>query len=122
MASIIKSPAIIKAAGTKEKIIKEFFGRVNSKTSEVSIALMKSPEGWEEPGQAPDFNEYTLVLKGKLKISTGSEEIIVSEGEAIVTNKGEWVKYSSPFAGGAEYIAVCVPAFSPDIVHRDNEV
>ena len=120
MASIIKSPAIIKAAGTKEKLIKEFFGRVNSKTSEVSIALMKSPEGWEEPGQAPDFNEYTLVLKGKLKISTGSEEIIVSVGEAIVTNKGEWVKYSSPFEGGAEYIAVCVPAFSPDTAHRDG--
>jgi quercetin dioxygenase-like cupin family protein len=122
MALHVKSPSEIKAAGNKEKIIKEYFGRVNSKTSEVSIALMKSPEGWEEPGQAPDFNEYTLVLKGKLKISTGSEEIIVSEGEAIVTNKGEWVKYSSPFAGGAEYIAVCVPAFSPDIVHRDNEV
>lgn len=122
MALHVKSPSEIKAAGNKEKIIKEYFGRVNSKTSEVSIALMKSPEGWEEPGQAPDFNEYTLVLKGKLKISTASEEIIVSEGEAIVTNKGEWVKYSSPFAGGAEYIAVCVPAFSPDTVHRDEQL
>jgi quercetin dioxygenase-like cupin family protein len=116
----IKSPSIIKAAGTKEKIIKEFFGRVNSQTAEVSIALMKSPEGWEEPGQTPEFNEYTLVLKGKLKVKTSFAELVISEGEAVVANKGEWVKYSSPFEGGAEYIAVCVPAFTPDTVHRDE--
>jgi quercetin dioxygenase-like cupin family protein len=121
MALIIKEPAIVKAAGNKEKIIKEYFGNVNSKTSELSIAVMKSPEGWEEPGQSPDFNEYTLVLKGKLKIRTIKEEIILSEGEAIMTGKGEWVRYGSPFEGGAEYIAVCLPAFSPSTVHRDEE-
>jgi quercetin dioxygenase-like cupin family protein len=120
MAFHIKSASIIKAAGTREKIIKEFIGRVNSNTSEVSIAVMKSPEGWEEPGQVPEFNEYTLVLKGRLKVATANGEIIVSEGEAIVAQKNEWVKYSSPFEGGAEYIAVCLPAFSPDTVHRDG--
>jgi len=121
MALVIKDPSIIKSAGNKEKIIKEYFGNVNSKTKEVSIAMMNSPAGWEEPGQAPEFNEYTIVLKGRLKIKTKKEEIILSEGEAIMTGKGEWVKYSSPFEGGAEYIAVCLPAFAPSIVHRDNE-
>lgn len=121
MAQFIKSPSIVKAAGTKEKIIREFFGHVNSKTSEVSIAQMKSPEGWVEPGQSPEFNEYTVVLKGKLKIKTKSEEYIVSEGQAIMTGKNEWVQYSTPFEGGAEYVAVCLPAFSPDIVKRDSE-
>ncbi|MBA4321583.1 MAG: cupin [Odoribacter sp.] len=119
MAKIIKTPSIIKAAGNKEKIIKEFFGRVNSKTSEVSIALMKSPEGWEEPGQCPEFNEYTVVLKGTLKIKTQKEEFMVTEGMGILTTNNEWVQYSSPFEGGAEYIAICLPAFSPEIVHRD---
>ncbi len=121
MAQLFRSPSIVKAAGTKEKIIKEFIGRVNSQTSEVSIAMMKSPEGWEEPGQTPEFNEYTLVLKGKLKVRTSAGEFIVSEGEAIEAKKDEWVKYSSPFEGGAEYIAVCVPAFSPVTVNRDEE-
>jgi len=120
MAQFIKSPSIIKAAGNKEKIIREFFGRVNSKTSEVSIAHMTSPVGWEEPGQCPEFNEYTIVLKGKLRITTKFEEIDISEGQGIMTAKDEWVKYSTPFKGGAEYIAVCLPAFSPDIVHRDD--
>ena len=120
MAQLIKSPSIIKAAGTKEKIIKEFFGHVNSKTSEVSIAYMKSPEGWSEPGQTPKFNEYTVVLKGKLRISTKDEEFEVSEGQGIMTKKDEWVRYSTPFEGGAEYIAVCLPAFSPELVHRDD--
>ena len=120
MAQLIKSPSIIKAAGTKEKIIKEFFGQVNSKTSEVSIAHMKSPEGWSEPGQTPKFNEYTVVLKGKLRINTKDEEFEVSEGQGIMTEKDEWVQYSTPFKGGAEYIAVCLPAFSPEIVHRDD--
>jgi quercetin dioxygenase-like cupin family protein len=119
MTMIIRKPSIIKAAGTKEKIIREYIGRVNSKTEEVSIARMTSPEGWEEPGQCPDFNEYTLVLKGSLKIRTITEEYILKEGEAILTQKNEWVQYSTPFAGGAEYIAICLPAFSPDIVHRD---
>jgi quercetin dioxygenase-like cupin family protein len=122
MTLLIKSPSIVKAAGTKEKIIKEYFGNVNSKTSEVSIAMMKSPEGWEEPGQTPEFNEYTLVLKGKLKLFTRKEEIILSEGEAVMTEKGEWLKYSTPFSGGAEYVAVCLPAFSPSTVHRDGDI
>src|SRR4030042_2076834 len=120
MALLFKSPSILKAAGNKEKIIKEYIGNVNSRTSEASIALMKSPEGWEEPGQTPDFNEYTVVLKGNLKIKTKKEEIIVSAGEAVMTMKGEWVKYSTPLKGGAEYIAVCVPAFTPSSVRRDE--
>jgi ethanolamine utilization protein EutQ (cupin superfamily) len=121
MAVIIKSPCIIRAAGNKEKIIKEYFGRVNSKTSELSLAYMKSPEGWEEPGQCPEFNEYTIVLKGKLNLKTVKETFTISEGEAVMTKKGEWVKYSTPHPGGAEYIAVCIPAFSPSTVHRDEE-
>ncbi|HKK42514.1 MAG TPA: hypothetical protein VJ963_08915 [Bacteroidales bacterium] len=120
MKQYIKSPSIVEAAGTKEKIIREYFGHVNSDTSEVSIAHMVSPEGWVEPGQCPEFNEYTVVLKGKLRINTSDEEFIVSAGEAIMTGSGEWVQYSTPFEGGAEYIAVCLPAFSPDIVHRDS--
>jgi hypothetical protein len=120
MAQIIKSPSIIKAAGNKEKKIEEFFGRVSSSTEEVSIARMTSPEGWVEPGQCPEFNEYTIVLKGKIKIKTKKGEFIVSEGQGILTEKGEWVQYSTPFEGGAEYIAVCLPAFSPDIVKRDS--
>jgi quercetin dioxygenase-like cupin family protein len=116
----IKSPSVIEAAGTGGKLIEEFFGRVNSDTSEVSIARMTSPEGWVEPGQCPEFNEYTLVLKGTLKVATSKEEIIVSEGQAILTGKGEWVQYSSPFEGGAEYVAVCLPAFGMDLVKRDE--
>jgi len=121
MPQFIESPSVIKAAGNKEKIIREFFGHVNSKTSEVSIAQMKSPEGWTEPGQSPEFNEYTVVLKGKLKITTKDQEYVITEGQGIMTGKDEWVRYSTPFEGGAEYIAVCLPAFSPDIVKRDNE-
>jgi len=120
MAQFINSPSIVKAAGTKEKIIKEFFGHVNSKTTEVSIAQMKSPEGWIEPGQSPKFNEYTVVLKGKLRIATKNEEFIVTEGQGIMTGKNEWVQYSTPFEGGAEYIAVCLPAFSLELVRRDE--
>jgi mannose-6-phosphate isomerase-like protein (cupin superfamily) len=120
MIQFIKSPSIIKAAGNKEKIIKEFFGHVNSKTAEVSIAHMKSPAGWEEPGQCPKFNEYTVVLKGKLKITTKEDEFLITEGQGIMTAKDEWVKYSTPFEDGAEYISVCLPAFSPEMVHRDD--
>lgn len=116
----IKAPALIKAAGNKEKRIEEFFGRVNSETTEVSIARMTSPEGWIEPWQCPEFNEYTLVLKGSLKIVTREKEFVVNEGQAILTSKGEWVQYSSPFAGGAEYVAICLPAFSIDMVKRDE--
>jgi len=120
MVQYIKSPSLIKAAGTKEKIIREFFGHVNSNTSEVSIAHMTSPEGWVEPGQTPEFNEYTVVLKGKLKIKTKKDEFIISEGQGIMTSRDEWVQYSTPFEGGADYIAVCLPAFAPGIVKRDE--
>jgi hypothetical protein len=122
MANFIKSPSIIKAAGIKEKTIKEFFGHVNSNTNEVSIAHMKSPEGWVEPGQCPKFNEYTVVLKGKLKVATKTDEFLIKEGEGIMTSKDEWVRYSTPFKGGAEYIAVCLPAFSPSLVNCDNDL
>jgi quercetin dioxygenase-like cupin family protein len=121
MVKVIKSPTLVKAAGTKEKIIKEYIGNVNTSTSSVSIAMMRSPEGWEEPGQTPEFDEYTLVLKGKLLVRTHGNEILLSEGEVVIAEKGEWVRYSSPEPGGAEYIAVCLPAFSPAAVHRDDE-
>ncbi len=120
MVKLIEKPTIIKAVGVGEKQIEEFIGRVNSGTSEVSIARMKSPQGWFEPGQCPEFDEYTLVLKGMLKVVTKTGEFIVSEGQAIITPKNEWIQYSTPFEGGAEYIAVCLPAFSPDTVHRDE--
>ncbi len=116
----ISSPSIITAAGNKPKIIQEFIGRVNSNTNSVSIARMKSPQGWVEPGQQPEFDEYTVVLKGKLKVKTKDMEIYVEEGQAIIVEKGEWVQYSSPAAEGAEYIAICLPAFSPETVHRDE--
>jgi mannose-6-phosphate isomerase-like protein (cupin superfamily) len=119
MAKKIDKPSIIEAAGNKPKIIREFIGKVNSQTDEVSIARMTSPEGWIEPAQTPQFNEYTLVIKGTLKVKTKSSEYIVKENECIITGAGEWVQYSTPHEGGAEYIAVCVPAFSPDTVHRE---
>ena len=120
MAYKIDKPSIIEAAGNKPKIIREFIGRVNSKTDEVSIAKMTSPQGWTEPAQTPQFNEYTLVLKGTLQVKTKDSEYIVKENECIVTESGEWIQYSTPFEGGAEYVAVCAPAFSPEIVHRDE--
>lgn len=120
MSKIILEPSIIKAAGNKEKRIEEFFGLMNSGTSEVSIARMVSREGWEEPGQCPEFNEYTVVLKGKLKVTTKDGVYIVDAGQAIMAEAGEWILYSTPFPGGAEYMAVCLPAFSPGTVHRDE--
>lgn len=120
MVKLINTPTIIKAAGVGEKQIEEYIGRVNSDTKEVSIARMKSPQGWYESGQCPDFDEYTVVLKGALKVTTKTEEFTVNTGQAIITPKGEWIQYSTPFEGGAEYIAVCLPAFSPDTVHRDK--
>ena len=116
----ISSPSIITAAGNKPKKIEEFIGRVNSKTSSVSIARMTSPSGWVEPGQKPDFDEYTVVLKGTLKVQTKKETLEINSGEAVLVNIGEWVQYSTPGPEGAEYIAVCMPAFSPDTVHRDE--
>ncbi len=120
MPTFIKTPSVIESAGNKPKIIEEFFGRVNSKTEKVSIAKMTSPGGWEEPGQTPEFDEYTVVLKGLLKVKTKEEEKLVLAGEAILVQAGEWVQYSTPGEDGAEYVAVCLPAFSPDIVHRDE--
>ena len=119
MVTKIKSPTIIEAAGNKPKIIQEYIGRVNTRTDKVSIARMKSPSGWIEPGQTPEFDEYTLVLKGMLRIETKEETLEIAAGEAVVTHKNEWVRYSTPGSEGAEYIAMCLPAFSPDTVHRD---
>lgn len=121
MALKIHRPSIIEAAGNKTKIIKEHIGRINSETSELSIAHMVSPAGWEEPGQKPEFNEYTVVLKGMLRLKTATEDIDIHSGEAVIVEANEWVQYSTPHEGGAEYIAVCLPAFSPDTVHRDDE-
>jgi mannose-6-phosphate isomerase-like protein (cupin superfamily) len=121
MTQLIKAPTIIKAAGIGEKLIEEYIGKVNSSTNEVSIARMKSPQGWIEPGQCPEFDEYTVVLKGVLKVNTKTGEMIVNEGQAIITNRGEWIQYSTPYEGGAEYIAVCLPAFAPETVNRDSE-
>src|SRR6185295_4314271 len=109
----------IAAAGNKPKIIQEFVGRVNSKTDAVSIARMQSPSGWVEPGQTPEFDEYTVVLKGMLRVKSKSGTLDVKAGQAVIVPQGEWVQYSSPEKEGAEYIAVCLPAFSPDTVHRD---
>jgi len=121
MALKIHRPSIIEAAGNKTKIIKEHIGRINSETSELSIAHMVSPAGWEEPGQKPEFNEYTVVLKGMLRLKTETEDMDIYSGEAVIVEANEWVQYSTPHEGGAEYIAVCLPAFSPDTVHRDDE-
>jgi ethanolamine utilization protein EutQ len=120
MPTLIHSATRITAAGNKPKLIDEYIGRVNSKTASVSVAHMRSPSGWEEPGQTPDFEEYTLVLKGTLRVTSKSGTIDLNSGQAIITHPGEWVKYSTPGPDGAEYIAVCTPAFSPDTVHRDS--
>jgi mannose-6-phosphate isomerase-like protein (cupin superfamily) len=116
----ILKPTVVKAAGNKPKIIEEFVGRVNSKTDDVSVARMKSPAGWIEPGQTPEFDEYTLVLRGMLRVSTADGAIDVHAGEAVIAQAGEWVQYSTPSQEGAEYVAICIPAFGADIVHRDN--
>lgn len=120
MAKLLLSPSTIKAAGNKPKIIEEYIGRVNSNTDRLSIARMKSPEGWVEPGQTPEFDEWTVVLKGTLRVTTKQKLYNIREGQAILIEKGEWVQYSTPFTGGAEYVSVCMPAFSPDAVHRDE--
>ncbi len=119
MPELFKSPTIIEAPGDMPKIIKEFFGCVNSNSNDISIAKMESPAGWIEPGQTPEFDEYTVVLRGTLFVQTRGEGFEVNAGQAIVTRKGEWVRYSTP--GGAEYLSVCLPAFKPDTVHRDAE-
>jgi mannose-6-phosphate isomerase-like protein (cupin superfamily) len=121
MARLIEKSTTIMAAGNKPKRIEEFIGRVNSKTASVSIARMTSPAGWIEPGQCPAFDEYTVVLKGTLHIKTKSHGYDVTEGQAFIASAHEWIQYSTPGADGAEYIAVCLPAFSPETVNRDSE-
>jgi mannose-6-phosphate isomerase-like protein (cupin superfamily) len=117
--TLISDPTTIRAVGNKPKIIEEFIGRVNSRTEVVSVARMKSPGGWLEPGQTPEFDEYTVVLRGTLRVTSRSGTLDVMAGQAVIAHAGEWVQYSTPAADGAEYIAVCVPAFSPGSVHRD---
>ncbi|MHA3770166.1 cupin domain-containing protein [Verrucomicrobiota bacterium sgz303538] len=120
MPTLIAQPTRIEAAGNKPKIIEEFIGRVNTQQTQISVAHMRSPEGWVEPGQTPEFEEYTLVLKGLLRVDTKEGSIDVRAGQAVIAHPGEWVRYSSPEEDGAEYIAICLPAFSPDTVHRDE--
>jgi len=119
MPTHIRKPSVIEAAGNKPKIIQEFIGRVNSGSEAVSIAKMTSPGGWVEPGQTPEFDEYTVVLRGMLRVAHNGGSTDVRAGEAIITHAGEWVQYSTPEDDGAEYVAVCLPAFSPYTVHRD---
>jgi ethanolamine utilization protein EutQ len=119
MAKRIDGPRVIEAAGNKPKIIEEFIGRVASGSASVSVAHMRSPSGWIEPGQTPEFDEYTVVLAGMLRVTTRGGQIDVRAGQAVIAPRGEWVRYSTPGADGADYIAVCVPAFAPDTVHRD---
>ncbi len=120
MPTLIPRPTRIESAGTKPKVIEEYVGRVNTATPGISVARMRSPEGWEEPGQTPEFDEYTVVLCGTLRVQHKSGELDVAAGQAVIAHSGEWVRYSTPLPGGAEYIALCLPAFSPDIVHRDQ--
>lgn len=115
----IEAPTVIQAAGNKPKRIEEFAGRVNSGHAAVSVARMQSPAGWEEPGQRPEFEEITVVLRGTVRVEFEGGSMDIAAGQAVVTAPGEWVRYSTPLEGGAEYIAVCLPAFSPDTVHRD---
>ena len=119
MPTHIPQPTVIEAAGNLPKRIEEYAGRVNSSHSSVSVARMVSPAGWLEPGQRPEFEEITVVLRGALQVEHDGGALMVRAGEAVVTRPGEWVRYSTPEPGGAEYIAVCVPAFSPSTVHRD---
>jgi mannose-6-phosphate isomerase-like protein (cupin superfamily) len=121
MARLIEKPTIVQAAGNKPKVIEEYVGRVNSGTAAVSVARMKSPGGWIEPGQTPEFDEYTVVLRGTLRVTTKNGDLDVQAGQAVITPAGEWVKYSTPGDEGAEYVAICLPAFSPETVHRDEE-
>lgn len=120
MPTLIAKPTRVTAAGTKPKLIDEFVGRVNNGEERLSVAHMRSPAGWEEPGQTPDFDEYTVVLKGMLRVKHWEGVLDVRAGQAVLARAGEYVQYSTPDADGAEYIAVCLPAFSPDTVHRDE--
>jgi len=119
MPTLIAQPAVIQAAGNKPKRIEEFVGKVNSASTHVSVARMASPGGWQEPGQRPEFEELTVVLRGELRVEYHGGELTARAGQAVVTAPGEWIRYSTPDPGGAEYIAVCLPAFTPETVHRD---
>jgi mannose-6-phosphate isomerase-like protein (cupin superfamily) len=120
--TLIPTPSRVAAAGNKPKLIDEYVGRVNSQTAGVSVAHMRSPGGWQEPGQTPEFDEFTVVLRGTLHVEHRSGHLDVRAGQAVIAHKGEWVRYSTPDEDGAEYIAVCLPAFSMDTVHRDAEI
>ncbi|MBU2511096.1 cupin [bacterium] len=120
MVKKIESPAVVEAAGNKPKVISEFIGRVNTNTEALSVAHMKSPAGWVEPGQTPEFDEYTIVLNGKLLVKSKEQTLEIKAGEAVIAYAGEWIQYSTPDSEGADYIAVCLPAFSPGTVHRDE--
>jgi quercetin dioxygenase-like cupin family protein len=120
MPKLVERPVVIAAAGNKPKVIEEYAGRPSTGTTEVSVARMRSPAGWVEPGQRPEFREITLVLEGALHVEHDGGTLVVRAGQAVITEPGEWVRYSSPDEGGAEYVAVCLPAFSPDTVHRDS--
>ena len=119
MPTLIQQPTVIASAGNKPKRIEEYAGRVNSGHTGVSVARMQSPEGWEEPGQRPEFEEITVVLTGLLRVDHEGGTLDVKAGQAVVASPGEWIRYSSPEPGGAEYVAICLPAFSPATVHRD---
>ena len=121
MPELIGSPSRVEAAGTRPKLIDEYVGRVNSGEARVSVARMRSPEGWLEPGQRPAFDEYTVVLEGCLRVDSEDGALDVRAGQAVLVRGGEWVRYSTPEPGGASYVAVCLPAFSPDTVHRDPQ-
>ena len=118
--TLIAAPTVVEAAGNKPKLIREYIGRVNSDTANVSIAHMQSPSGWVEPGQQPEFDEYTLVLRGTVRVTShAGGELDVQAGQAVLVPAGEWVQYSTPGNDGADYVSVCLPAFSPQLVHRD---
>jgi mannose-6-phosphate isomerase-like protein (cupin superfamily) len=121
MPTLVPNPTVIAAAGNKPKRIEEYAGRVNSGHSSVSVARMVSPEGWIEPGQRPEFEEITVVLRGLLRVEHEGGTLDVRAGQAVIAHPGEWIRYSSPESGGAEYVAICLPAFSPDSVNRDDE-
>ena len=121
MPELIAAPTVVPAVGTKPKQIEEFVGRVNSGHTTLSVARMVSPSGWVEPGQRPEFEEITVVLRGLLRVEHEGGVLEVQAGQAVVAAPGEWVRYSTPKPRGAEYVAVCLPAFSPDSVHRDQE-
>jgi mannose-6-phosphate isomerase-like protein (cupin superfamily) len=121
MPQLIEAPIVIQSAGNKPKRIEEYIGRVRTGTAEASVARMKSPQGWIEPGQRPEFTEFTVVLNGLVHVEFEGGALDVRPGQAVITKPGEWIRYSTPEAGGAEYVAVCLPAFSPDSVHRDAD-